>query len=50
MTDSPCCTHAVYDSSAGWWCPEHGDQTEIQLDDERRRRSELGDSYDSEEH
>jgi hypothetical protein len=22
----PCCWRAVYDSSAGWWCGEHGDQ------------------------
>lgn len=22
-----CCTRAVYDSSAGWWCPDHGDIT-----------------------
>jgi hypothetical protein len=21
----PCCTLAVHDSTAGWWCPEHGD-------------------------
>ncbi len=21
-----CCERAVYDNSAGWWCPEHGDQ------------------------
>jgi len=23
-----CCTNAVYDSAAGWWCPDHGDQME----------------------
>jgi len=25
----PCCTLAVYDDTAGWWCPEHGDQAAI---------------------
>jgi hypothetical protein len=20
-----CCTRAVHDSTAGWWCPVHGD-------------------------
>ncbi len=29
MTESvPCCTSAVYDSEAGWWCPHHGDRME----------------------
>ena len=28
-----CCIRAVYDCAAGWWCPQHGDQMQIALDE-----------------
>jgi hypothetical protein len=34
----PCCTRAVHDSTAGWWCPVHGDDddyAELQYENDR---------------
>jgi hypothetical protein len=28
-----CCTRAVHDSVAGWWCPAHGDEMQMCIDE-----------------
>ena len=39
-----CCTKAVYDDQAGWWCPIHGDQWDVTPDPDYFWREEKGES------